>query len=554
MSRFSKARLYALLALLLGGLLLFNTPKVTALSAADWRAGNIIDDSMFFSPAQMSQEEIQAFLNNKMPVCDTQGTQPYGGTTRALYGESRGYPAPYTCLKDYLENPTTHENNANGGTFTGGWSAAQIIKYAADSYGINPKSLIVLLEKEQGLVTDDWPWTIQYRSATGYGCPDTAPCDAEYYGFYNQVMNAASQFKRYATYPSDYRYKAYQSNFIQYNPNIVCGGSNVSIVNQATAGLYNYTPYQPNPSALENLTGSGDACGAYGNRNFWRLHNEWFGDTHGAIYAASYDSVDNFIDNTKTVSTPATPIVSGTKTYMVLRFKNTGNVVWRKSGTGAVRLATLNSSNSLFCDSTWLSCQRPAEMKEDLVNPGEVATFEFWYKAPSVTSDTSFLTKFGLVSETVATMGGTPQWQTTLVQKPIYNASYNHVENYTDATKTSSTPASFLPSYKRTYMVLWFKNTGNTTWYRSGSGAIRLATLNSSSSPFCDTTWLSCQRPAEMKEDLVNPGEIATFEFWYKAPSVTSDTSFLTKFGLVSETVATMGGTPQWQTTLVQKP
>ena len=57
-------------------------------------------------------------------------------------------------------------------------------------------------------------------------------------------------------------------------------------------------------------------------------------------------------------------------------------------------------------------------MKEDLVNPGEIATFEFWYKAPSVTSDTSFLTKFGLVSETVATMGGTPQWQTTLVQKP----------------------------------------------------------------------------------------------------------------------------------------
>lgn len=57
------------------------------------------------------------------------------------------------------------------------------------------------------------------------------------------------------------------------------GGTNVSIENLATAGLYNYTPYQPNQSALNNLYGSGDSCGAYGNRNFWRLFNDWFGPT-----------------------------------------------------------------------------------------------------------------------------------------------------------------------------------------------------------------------------------------------------------------------------------
>ena len=25
----------------------------------------------------------------------------------------------------------------------------------------------------------------------GYGCPDTAACDAQYYGFFNQVYSAA---------------------------------------------------------------------------------------------------------------------------------------------------------------------------------------------------------------------------------------------------------------------------------------------------------------------------------------------------------------------------
>lgn len=245
--------------------------SAAAVTGSDWRAGNIMDDGVFYDASTMSTSAIQSFLNGKVPSCDTWGNKAseYGGGTRAQYGTSRGYPPPYTCLKDYSQN---------------GKSAAQIIKDAANSYNINPKVLIVLLQKEQSLVTDDWPWSSQYRSATGYGCPDTAPCDAEYYGFTNQVTKAAYQFRRYATYPSQYRYKPYQSNFIQYNPNAGCGGTNVYIENLATAGLYNYTPYQPNASALTNLYGSGDSCGAYGNRNFWRLFNDWFGATQSSPF------------------------------------------------------------------------------------------------------------------------------------------------------------------------------------------------------------------------------------------------------------------------------
>lgn len=279
----------ALILSIVGLLVVPNTSH--ALSGADWNAGRIISDDTFFKSSSMSSSDIQYFLNSMVPNCDTQGTQPYNGTTAAAYGTSRGYPPPYTCLKDYVENPTTHQNNANGGSVSGGASAADIIKFASDTYGISPKVLIVLLQKEQSLVTDSWPWTIQYRSATGYGCPDTAPCDAEYYGFYNQVMKAAYQFKRYAQYPGEYRYKAFQSNFIQWNPNAACGGSDVYIHTQSTAGLYNYTPYQPNATALSNIYGGqNDGCSSYGNRNFWRMYSDWFGSTLYEETFVSYKS------------------------------------------------------------------------------------------------------------------------------------------------------------------------------------------------------------------------------------------------------------------------
>ena len=259
-----------------------------ALSGASWKPGRIIDDSLFFDKNQMNVNDIQAFLNWQVPSCDTWGTKlTSGGQTRAQYGSSQGVPPPYICLRDYYENPVTHETNFNPSATipSGAKSAAQIIYDSAQQYNINPKILLVTLKKEaaENLIGDDWPWPTQYRSAMGYGCPDTAPCDAEYYGFYNQMYNAARQFRSYANYPSEYRYKAQNTNYVLYNPNASCGGTNVYIESQATAGLYNYTPYQPNAAALNNLYGSGDSCSAYGNRNFWRIYNDWFGSTSAPL-------------------------------------------------------------------------------------------------------------------------------------------------------------------------------------------------------------------------------------------------------------------------------
>lgn len=231
----------------------------STVSAAGWDPGNIIDDVVFTNTTTMDVNSIQNFLNSKVPVCDT---------NHARTSSSNDSGPPYTCLKNYNEN---------------GKSSAQIIFDTAHKYQINPQVLIVLLQKEQALVTDTWPWAIQYKTATGYGCPDTAPCDSQYYGLTNQLDWAAKMFRAILNASPDW-YTPYVmgNNFIQYNHQGSCGGTNVYIKNRPTQALYNYTPYQPTQEALAAGYGSAPPCGAYGNRNFSLYFNDWFGNTHAA--------------------------------------------------------------------------------------------------------------------------------------------------------------------------------------------------------------------------------------------------------------------------------
>lgn len=246
----------------------------TASAATGFQSGRIVDDSIFFNKNALSVSDIQAFLDSKVPTCDT---------NHASTGSANDSGAPYVCLKSYRQDiPSKAADTFCGEAINAGtnMSSAQIIYEVSRACGVSSKALIVLLQKEQSLITDTWPWAIQYRSATGYGCPDTAPCDAEYYGFFNQLYNAARQLQRYVKQSSSFSYRVGKTSFISYQANRPdCSGSNITIQTQATAALYNYTPYQPNVAALNNLYGVGDECSAYGNRNFWRLFNDWFGPT-----------------------------------------------------------------------------------------------------------------------------------------------------------------------------------------------------------------------------------------------------------------------------------
>ncbi|WP_157372831.1 hypothetical protein [Agromyces sp. Root81] len=234
------------------------TQSAEAADAAQFDPGNLISDANFFNGSAMTAGEVQSFIAGKLPSCRS----------------------GYTCLPSYTQNTPSMPALAGrcaAYTGAGGESASAIIAKVGAACGISQKVLLVLLQKEQSLVTDTWPSAGQYASATGYSCPDTAACDPAYAGFFFQVYHAARQFKSYAANPGNWNHQAGRVNYIRYDTELSCGSSPVYIANQATAGLYNYTPYQPNAAALANLYGTGDSCSAYGNRNFWRIYSDWFG-------------------------------------------------------------------------------------------------------------------------------------------------------------------------------------------------------------------------------------------------------------------------------------
>ncbi|MBI1857009.1 hypothetical protein HY003_01175 [Candidatus Saccharibacteria bacterium] len=286
--------------------------KAGAVTATGWKAGRIIDDMVFTNKNAMSLNEVQDFLNQKVGtnrgnsysvpgVCDTNGTKTseLGGGIRAQYGASRGNPAPFTCLKDYWEVPKTDPapgvpaSNYGGVAIpTGAKSAAQLIWEAGQRYNISPKVLLIMIQKESAgpLITDDWPFRSQYTYAMGAHCPDSGPggsanCDQNYAGFSMQINESARLLRYYLDNMSQpwWSYKKPGINNILWNVEPTgCGGANVNIENKSTAALYTYTPYQPNQAALNNMYGTGDGCSAYGNRNFWRMYNDWFGPTLGS--------------------------------------------------------------------------------------------------------------------------------------------------------------------------------------------------------------------------------------------------------------------------------
>ena len=250
-------------------------PLLTAsIDPAPFDPGLIISDYNFFNPDSLIETEIQDFLEERScrPSDGVPCLWEYRETTTSQPAQGDGHCLPYSGA----ENET----------------AARIIAKIAAACTISPEVLLVLLQKEQSLLTR--PNASGYLRATGYGCPDTADCDAQYFGFFNQVYNAAWQFRQYTQEPD----RAFQVGTVDvgFNPGAECGAAAVSIANQATANLYNYTPYQPNPAAVENAGDEGDGCSTYGNLNFWLFYSDWFGDSAREPFSVVFDDCLNFVD------------------------------------------------------------------------------------------------------------------------------------------------------------------------------------------------------------------------------------------------------------------
>jgi LysM repeat protein len=248
--------------------------------------GLIISDSVFFDFGALNLQQIQAVLDSK--VSDCRATDP-----------------AIDCLKNYKidipETAATAEGDVGpckAIAAKAGATAAEVIYTIANACGINPKVLIVTLQKEQGLVTSTKPTEYMYRAAMGFGCPDSDPgiCGKVYTGLFNQLYRAAKQFRWYGNPAGSFTYwKPGRTVAMRYNPKSSCGTKSFELKSQATANLYYYTPYTPNDAALSNLYGTGDSCSAYGNRNFWRVYHDWFGSPIGGGYLLKAAGAETYL-------------------------------------------------------------------------------------------------------------------------------------------------------------------------------------------------------------------------------------------------------------------
>lgn len=132
--------------------------------------------------------------------------------------------------------------------------ASEIIHSAGQIYKINPKVILVTLQKEQSLIEDSTPSKGQLDWAMGYAvcddCSKSDPAIQKYKGFVNQINSASSRIRYYFDNPNKFRHQAGNAYNIDSVP--------VVIKNQATANLYNYTPH------------------IHGNKNFTKFWNAWF--------------------------------------------------------------------------------------------------------------------------------------------------------------------------------------------------------------------------------------------------------------------------------------
>ncbi len=139
--------------------------------------------------------------------------------------------------------------------------AADIILRAAQTHGISPKFLLVLLQKEQSLIEDDEPTQKQLDWAAGYAvCDDCSmddPAIQRWKGFGKQVNSAALQFSE--GYMADI--EAAGTTQGTYGPGVAVTVDDTTVIpeNAATAAMYAYTPH------------------LHGNMNFAAIWDRWFG-------------------------------------------------------------------------------------------------------------------------------------------------------------------------------------------------------------------------------------------------------------------------------------
>jgi len=188
----------------------------------------IISDSNMRADYSMSAAEVQAFLNTKEGPLKSMSFARHDG----------GAVAPASVLI---------------------WEACQ-------AWGISPRVMLTMLQKEQSLIDNPiMPNTLQYRFdwAVGMGVPESSPRHYQFQGFGNQVWYGARSLDRYGELRLDFdnKYWVYYPTGKAWTPGYTAQMPSGAVpVNISTWKLYVYNP---------SLTG---------NSNFYKIYLRYFGD------------------------------------------------------------------------------------------------------------------------------------------------------------------------------------------------------------------------------------------------------------------------------------
>lgn len=166
-------------------------------------------------------------------------------------------------IKDFLSDHNSFlqyyaDFYPEGGAFM---PAADIIWQTARQFHLNPKFLLTLLEKEQGLISLVKPSMKRLDWAMGYAvcdkCRLSHPLVIQYKGFAKQIYSAAEKIR--ADYLSDIeQYGKTKNGFGVGITKKVDKVHSITPANKATAVLYTYTPH------------------IAGNQSFYVLWKNWF--------------------------------------------------------------------------------------------------------------------------------------------------------------------------------------------------------------------------------------------------------------------------------------
>lgn len=200
--------------------MLFGLVPAPAALAFDFNPNFIISDAEMTDPTSMSEDEVAAFLD------------AYGTLNTRSFEDVDGERK----------------------------SAAEVIAQAGERNGISQRVILVMLQKEQSLVTDESPSDDQLDWALGYGICDDCNHDTasaqRFRGFAKQINSATLQLRE--GYLADLA--SYGETVMGFGPGIatVIDDVDVTPANNATAALYTYTPH------------------THGNLMFATLWQAWF--------------------------------------------------------------------------------------------------------------------------------------------------------------------------------------------------------------------------------------------------------------------------------------